>query len=774
MTLPGDRRAVMPAVPEPASEASLRAGRLAVALTLASWAAYVSRWLFTEILSPRYPSTRQMVEACVYLLVMSLLTASALAYLVCRLGSMYRSREHRRVPRTVLDHSFARSAPRLTVLVPSYKEEARVVRNTLLSAALQEYPGLRIVLLIDDPPHPRRERDAESLQQVRSLPGQIEAMLAEPRAHFTAATKAALAATTKKAPATADLITLAGHHDTASQWVTQLAEGLDVVDHGDQFLADQVIRRIALDFAATADALRAAAAEGVALPRGRLIELYRRLERVFQAEITSFERKQYACLSHEANKAMNLNSYIGLMGHRYRELESVTGRVLVRTTAARCDLAVPDSDYVLTLDADSILLPEYCLRLVHVLEQDEHARVGVAQTPYSSYPGAATRLERIAGASTDLQHIVHQGMTHYRATFWVGANAVLRKRALDDIRQTTYQGNWEIHRFVQDVTVIEDTESTVDLRTHGWQLYNYPERLSYSATPADFGSLCIQRKRWANGGLLILPRLRRQIRVLKQAGEPVELGEWALRLNYMASICWSSFGLLLLLAYPFRDSLVTPLLLLVALPYFVAMSSDLKACGYRRLDVLRVYGFNLVLLPINLAGALSSLMQAVTGGRKVFGRTPKVASRTVPSLPFVFAPYLVVALATDTVIRDYHAGRWNNLVYAAVNTLLASYAIVAFIGIRHSLVDAWVHLKNYLYRPATPEPVRPPPGAAQGAPASDWASVLEVTDLVRPAPSTTSSGPPAPPAQGTRRGGQIPRQFEPAAAGRSRPVRRRT
>ncbi len=45
------------------------------------------------------------------------------------------------------------------------------------------------------------------------------------------------------------------------------------------------------------------------------------------------------------------------------------------------DLEVRDPDYVLTLDADSLLLPEYCLRIVHLLEQTEHERVAVAQTP---------------------------------------------------------------------------------------------------------------------------------------------------------------------------------------------------------------------------------------------------------------------------------------------------------------------------------------------------------------------------------------------------------
>ena len=60
-------------------------------------------------------------------------------------------------------------------------------------------------------------------------------------------------------------------------------------------------------------------------------------------------------------------------------------------------------------------------------------------------------------------------------------------------------------------TLIEDTESSVDLAARGWRLENYPERLAFSATPPDFGALLIQRRRWANGGLLILPKLLRYV-----------------------------------------------------------------------------------------------------------------------------------------------------------------------------------------------------------------------------------------------------------------------
>ena len=125
---------------------------------------------------------------------------------------------------------------------------------------------------------------------------------------------------------------------------------------------------------------------------------------------------------------MNLNSYIGLMGGSLpRDPRPRPALRCCRPATTMPDLVVPDPDYVLTLDADSVLLPEYCLRLVHLLERESTQRVAVAQSPYSAFPGAATRLERIAGATTDLQHIIHQGMTHYDATFWVGANAILRK-----------------------------------------------------------------------------------------------------------------------------------------------------------------------------------------------------------------------------------------------------------------------------------------------------------------------------------------------------------
>ena len=366
---------------------------------------------------------------------------------------------------------------------------------------------------------------------------------------------------------------------------------------------------------------------------------------------------------------------------------------------------MPDCEYVLTLDADSVILPEYCLRLVHLLEREEHSRVAVAQSPYSAFPGPATRLELIAGATTDLQHIIHQGMTYHNATFWVGANAVLRKRALEDIETVEYQDEFKIYRYISDRTVIEDTESTIDLAAHGWTLHNYPERMAYSATPPDFGSLCIQRERWANGGLLIVPKLWRAVRLRRTRGERTTIGELLLRLNYMASIFWSSLFVLCLMVIPFNGHLVSPLTYAVAVPYFLAMAVDLHYCGYRRLDALGFYGFNLLLLPVNLTGSVSSIVQALTGAKGKFKRTPKVRNRTVPSFLYVVLPYLLVAFSAWTFKRAYEHGLWSNAVFAAINAVLASYAIIAYIGVRNSIVDIWVNVVSWLYKPSRPAPM---------------------------------------------------------------------
>jgi len=693
-------RTPLPTVHRRPSDAKIVWGRVAIVITVTAWFVYLITTIIRQFFEYGNEDFRLSLEAIFYLVVVTFLTFSALMYLVARQGALRRFRDHVRVPRAELDRHFAGGQRGgMTVLVPSYAEEPSVIRKTLWSAALQEYPDLRVVLLLDDPPAPTDPFIADRLEITRQITEGIAEALREPGVRAADALLIFEHELLTTAAVGDDAVRrLAVSYREAVLWLREMAAAEDHEDHVDTFFIEEVLGGLADDLDLTARALEGALEAGASLSADRMLELHRRLVWIFTAETASFERKKYASLSHEANKAMNLNAYIGLMGGRYREEQTPDGPILRPVLGAQhADLVVPNAEYLLTLDADSLLLRDYCLRLVYLLEQPDNERVAVTQTPYSSFRGAPTRLERLAGASTDLQHILHQGLTEYDATFWVGANAVIRMEALDDILEIETVGGFEVRRYVQDRTVIEDTESSIDLGEHGWTLVNYPERLSYSATPPDFGSLIVQRRRWANGGLLILPKFFRQLKARKRAGDPIRWTESMLRVNYMASIAWASIGLVFLLVYPYDSRLLSPLVLVAALPYFIAQASDLKACGYKYSDILRIYGFNLILLPVNLAGVIKSVEQSLTGKKIPFARTPKVRDRTASPLIYVVAPYAIVAFSVLTAWRNVNDENWGNAAFAAFNAFCASWAILGNIGVFNSLADIWLGLTEWMW-----------------------------------------------------------------------------
>ena len=706
------------------STTKIALGRVGIVVTLLAWAMYVTTTIIREFIDNPHLDFRFATEAIFYLVVVTSLTFSALMYLTARQGALYRYRDHTRVPRAELERHFRPGYDRsITVLVPSYVEELQVVRKTLWSAALQEFGDLRVVLLIDDPPSPTDPDRLADLITTRSIPAEIEGELAPIAARFEEfARHQASRLTARDTVRVEDVRMIAAEYDAAAEWLEARADAWPILDHTDVFFADQVLIGLASELRLNLLALNAAADQGQTPTVERMSELARRLEWTFRARLDAFERKTFASLSHEANKAMNLNSYIGLMGHRWKQVDTADGVVLREAAADEpADLDIPDSHYLLTLDADSMLLRDYCLRLVEFLEEEGNERVAVTQTPYSAYRGAPTRIERIAGATTDIQHTLHQGMSYYGATFWVGANAVIRKRALDDICEVEMVGGFPIKTYIQDRTVIEDTESSIDIGTHGWSLVNYPERLSYSATPPDFGSLVVQRRRWANGGLLILRKFAEQLGERRRRNERILLREVALRVNYMASIAWASFGLIFLLAYPYDGRLLSPWVFLAAVPYFLLMGSDLRYNGYRFSDIFRIYGFNLVLLPINLAGVLKSIQQAVTGEKIPFARTPKVSGRTAAPGLYVLFPFLIVAFSVFTFWRDFSAQNWGNAAFAALNAVLAAWAIVAYIGIANSITDMVLGVVNWLWVDEKPAPKKKP--VDPNAPV-DWQAIL--------------------------------------------------
>lgn len=692
--------------PRPTAAAIARS-RVALVTCVALWLLYMTTVVVTLSRGGALVDVWHLLGTALFLISVTMLTFSASMYLLARVGAFPRLAAHRRARRADIDEGFDHDDVRVLALLPSYGEDPAYVRMALWSVALQEAPHLRVVLLLDDPPGDDpalRDRVART----RAIADEIRLELAAPR---ECAQDAVTRARTLPAPEARRVVAEA--YATVARWARECATAEPRDGHVETFFAEQVLGSLADDLSSVADALgEAGDVDEETLSSTRVQSLARRLTRILGAEIEVFERKRFPALSHEPTKAANLNVYLALVGgvHQLRDLDGIEHVI-----------DVPACDAVITLDADSMLLPEYAARLLHALQQPGYERVGVIQTPYSAYRGRRSAIERLAGATTDLQHLVHQGLTAFDATFWVGANAVIRWSLLEDLGTVETVDGREVVRFIRGRTVIEDTEASIDVIGHGWRLVNYPERLSYSATPPDFGTLVVQRRRWANGGLLVLPALWRTAAARRAAGHPLRTAEMLLRTNYLGSIAWVTAGLLVLLTVvPLNGELVSIVLILIALPYFVEMAHDLRMLGYRRRDILGVYGLNLLLLAVNLAGTIGSIAQAFTGHRLAFARTPKAGQRTPAGALLILAPLVVAAASIIVAVRSVGEGSWIAAAFAAFTAVCVVGAMVRLVGIRNSIADLWNGWLEWIW-----VPVRERAPATQEDSVPAWRRVLD-------------------------------------------------
>jgi cellulose synthase/poly-beta-1,6-N-acetylglucosamine synthase-like glycosyltransferase len=563
---------------------------------------------------------------------------------------------------------FHETAPPLTTLVPSYKENLHLVRQTLLSVALQEYPNRRVVLLIDDPPYPTQRKDLDGLVAARRLPLELSALLAGQAVPLERSLEHFRKRQSSKSFNIADEMLRVSRHygDVATWFLTQAAES-KVDDHMDKMYVDSVLLSRAKEYAQRAEEFKHRAnLRADLLTEEELLREYRRLASLFRVEITYFERKSYVNLSHELNKAMNLNSYIELIGKSYRMVAQPEGIELCESVAEDADLSIPNAKYVIVVDADSLLLPNYASSLIDLMEQPKNRRIAVAQSPYLAVPESPGLLERTAAATVAAQYVVHLGFSEFESIYWVGANAVLRKKALDEIRMPIRERGYAMVKYIQDRTHIEDTESTIDLVERGWTLYNCSDALAYSATPADFGSLLIQRRRWANGGLIVLPKLVQYLTMARRV--PHRFLQSFLRIGYLLNLSLGSLAVLMSLMIPLPVSII-PCLVIAGICYGFVYAADILRMGFRFRDLPHIYALNLMLTPVNLGGAAKSLHQAWTGKKTPFARTPKTKCRT--SVPFLYiaVQYVLLAFCVGSCIWSLAHRQTGPAAWTFINTI---------------------------------------------------------------------------------------------------------
>ena len=649
-----------------------------------------------------------MVQSGSVAILSTLIAFGGLVYLITRIGYFRRKCMSSVPSKDEIERScyLPRAVPPVCILIPSYKEEAHVLRQAIVSAALAEYPSRRVVVLLDDPPKafgPDLAALLSARTLIQDLNHRFHAAAIWLRAELSDFLVRRSGVIGCEPPR--ENLRVASLYEAVADWIDALGSEcmrnpIAGFAHVDAFFLERIIAA-----PATAHRVRASELRQAAPDMERVEREYRRLATLLSVPIKSFERKQYVNLSHAPNKAMNLNSYISLIGKCYKKVTKDGAPYLRECPSTVADLIEPHADYLLTLDADSFVLSDYILKLVHILEND--CRIAVAQTPYSAVPGSRNRLERAAGAQTDLQYIVHQGFTYFDATYWVGANAILRFGALLEIGRCVHERGHTVKVFIQDRTLIEDTGSTVDLIRQGWKLYNHPQRLAYSATPPDFGSLLIQRRRWANGGLIIFADLLRYA-WRKKGGFP-SFSELLMRSYYLCSPAFAGALIILMILLPAVDTTSSVFLLCTALPYYVLSARDLRLQKYSWADVAGVYALSLMLVPINCAGVLRSVQQMLTGKKAGFARTPKVENRTpVPPLHVALQLSLLATLFCCAGLKLWRQEYYLAMLYG-INAAFLVYGSIRLLGLVDAFRDLLQHRPSQVAAPvprnATPDDV---------------------------------------------------------------------
>lgn len=646
-----------------------------------------------NVLSRFLPSTTG-AERIVYNLIFAVFMFGSFTYQASRLSFFWNLRKRVRFAEENLEKFKGRgagAAPAVEIVVPSYREEVHVIWQTLMSAALTDYPHRRIVLLLDNPPNPTNRAERDILLASRAQIDLVRDLLAsiERRMRTTAERFADIGTASQDLPAAQEAA--AKLHDEASAWLEGLAiqvesgafGGSD--DHTRKFFVRSILRD-----SAEAHRGRAAELRSTSLDAQQVAAEFEYLSTRFTADVSLFERKRFINLSHAPTKAANLNSYLSIMGRKLAINPRPNGLELI-DQAQRADVAglqllePPDARYVIILDADSFLLRDYVTHMVAAMEAPGNERAAVMQTPYTSIPDTPHVIERTAGATTDIYYYVTEGMGFAGSGFWVGASATIRKQALLDIVTYEHERGYVFPVYIQDTTVIEDTGATIDLIRKGWRVENYPARLSYSATPSDFGALVVQRRRWANGGLIILPNLIAHL--FSRWPTRRNILEAALRIHYLIMPACISISMLLMLVYPFDFKRVSSWIYVTLPPYLYLVCRDLVHTGYRRSDILRAYALFLILLPVVLTGVKNSVLQLLFGIKAQFGRTPKIEHRT--AVPLTVSATIIALFGWSVSIFWADVGRGDGLhaVFALSNVLALGYGLVAMIGLKEISQD---------------------------------------------------------------------------------------
>ncbi len=147
-----------------------------------------------------------------------------------------------------------------------------------------------------------------------------------------------------------------------------------------------------------------------------------------------------------------------------------------------------DGDFIAVFDADFIPRRDFLTKLLGYFQDPG---IALAQAPQHYYNRNSFQHRRLGKTIWNEQSsffdVIMQGKNSCNAVFWIGTNAVLRRRAVEEV------GGFAVE------SVTEDMLTSIRIHARGWRSVYVNEPLAHGLAPVNIRQFLIQRLRWAKG-----------------------------------------------------------------------------------------------------------------------------------------------------------------------------------------------------------------------------------------------------------------------------------
>ncbi|GIF14158.1 glycosyltransferase family 2 protein [Actinoplanes teichomyceticus] len=372
-------------------------------------------------------------------------------------------------------------------------------------------------------------------------------------------------------------------------------------------------------------------------------------------------------------------------------------------------LLATDAEFVVTLDADHVPLPEFIERTLGYFDDPD---VAVVQSPQSFYNTESFTFRRRRGVDGGWheQEMFYGGVQPTKnstnSAIYTGTSAMLRRSALDSVGG-----------FAPD-TSTEDIHTSLRLHARGWKSVYLESPLAYGLEVENLRQYYGTRRRWAIGSLHLL---------FRHPDSPLRVRglTWHQRLNYLSAMVAHLQGLNRLLYLLIPVAALTTGVAPVHGPYAVYGFAFLAFTIFSIWIVVRFGRGHYHMLHSEAFAVADTLpmiaaLPAAFLGEREFGVTQKRTERTTDRRLkwayriFALAELFALGFAVTRLVRGEHVviAAWS----AAFLALSSAYVLVFLAGMeryeRSPVVPWYRHLgPEDLYhrivgRPAEVEPDR--------------------------------------------------------------------